>query len=177
MSEKSKSKIERKLERKIKFYYIFCLIQDDMLTFFSGIFVSVALNILTSNLPESILKLGTTHLLLTVMMLIASYIFIRWAIVVKPILASFSAQDVIRKKMGDAVCWYELLAHTENVKNKLVIYLFSEVFLSVICGFLLVCPNGLSVICQWISDYFSQCDVPSETTALAFSISSLLGRS
>lgn len=172
MSEKSKSKNER----KIKFYYIFCLIQDDMLTFFSGIFVSVALNILTSNLPESILKLGATHLLLTVMMLIASYIFIRWAIVVKPILASFSKQDVLRKTMGDAGCWYELLTKNKKVKNKLVFYFFSELFLSTICGFLLVCPNGLSVMFQWISDCFSKCDVPTETTALAFSVSSLLGR-
>lgn len=146
---------------KVKFYYLFRLIQDDILTFFSGIFVSIALNILTSNLPESILTLGTTQLLLTILMLIASFVFIRWAIVIRPILASFSEQEIAIEQLGEPTSWYNLLtlAQYEKDKKRLVFYFLFEVSLTAICFLLLIYPNCFSEIGKWISFHIPQGDV------------------
>lgn len=142
----------------IKFFYIFCLIQDDMLTFFSGVFVSVALNILTSRLPDSILVLSTTQLILIALMLIASFLFIRWAILIKPIQANFSSQEIARKALGDSMCWDNLLDEY-SVKRKLVLYLILEILLSVICFILLLYPDILVNICKWFSALISESNI------------------
>ena len=145
----------KKHTTKIKFFYLFCLIQDDMLTFFSGVFVSVALNILTCELPESILTLGTAQLILTALMLIASFLFIRWAIIIKPIQNNFVSQEIARKALGDSVCWYNLLDEY-MVKRKLVLYFILEIVLSVLCFILLLYPDLLITVFKWFIALISQ---------------------
>lgn len=127
---------------KINFFYLFNLITDDTLTFLSGIFVATSINILTSQIPESVLSIGRTYLCIACMMLFSAFLLIRWAIYIKPIIAHYAGSSVARSTLGSKDTWYNILIEY-GAFCKLLSYLLSVLVLTFTSYLLLIFPNAL----------------------------------
>lgn len=68
-----------------KFYYGMYEMPESMVTFVSGIFISVSTGIFTCNIPESLASIGAYYIWSAVLMFIASLALMLWAIVVSPL--------------------------------------------------------------------------------------------
>lgn len=126
---------------KLNFLFMFCLIQGDMLTFLSGIFVATAINILTCRIPDSVLIIGKIYLLVTVMLLTVAFLLIRWSIYVKPIYDTYSESSVAIENLGKKLCWFNLVKG--NKAKKLVWYFIVIIVLLLISFLFLIFPNIL----------------------------------
>lgn len=133
---------------KINLLYVFCLLSGDVLTFFSGIFVAVAINILTCQLPYSVLIIGKKYLLVAVMLLAVAFFLIRWSIFVRPIHNTYSKSSISVERLGEKQCWYNLVKG--NTAKRLILYLVFIVVLTLISFMLLIFPNIFRDIGNWI---------------------------
>lgn len=100
----------------INYYKIF-LIPESMVAFISGMFISVATNIVTSSIPNGLMTIGLEYIFSAILMLIASVAMMIWAICVKPIQDLFS-KDTILGPAGSKD-WYEFI-HDPKRKEVLV---------------------------------------------------------
>lgn len=136
---------------KINLLYMFCLLSGDVLTFFSGIFVAVAINILTCQLPNSVLIIGKKYLLVAIMLLVVAFFLIRWSILVRPIHNTYFASSIVVEGLGEKQCWYNLVKG-KNAK-RLLLYFGFIVILTLISFMLLIFPNIFRDIGNWIQNY------------------------
>lgn len=70
-------------------YYKLFLTPDSMVTFVSGIFISVSTGILTCSIPDHLITIGWCYIVSAALMFIASLSLMLWAIFIKPIHDTF----------------------------------------------------------------------------------------
>lgn len=90
-----------------KFYRNFFLISNNMVSFISGIFISISTGILTSAIPKSIFTIGVYYIISSILMFFASMAMMIWAITIKPIQDDFNG-DAIYGKEGTND-WYAFI--------------------------------------------------------------------
>lgn len=125
---------------KLKLFYLFKLITDDTLTFFSGVFVATSINILTSQIPNSILSLGKKYLVIAGMIFVSAFMLIKWAAFIKPILSHYTNSSLANQTYGNLQSWYNVLGE-HKAFSRLITYFIITVLLLIISIGLLISPN------------------------------------
>ena len=72
-----------------KLYYGMFEVPESMVTFISGIFISVSTGIFTCAIPDSLATIGACYIWSAVLMFVASLALMLWAIVVSPLQKDF----------------------------------------------------------------------------------------
>lgn len=102
----------------IGLYYRIFLLSDNMVSFISGIFISVSTGILTCAIPQSILTIGVYYIISAVLMFIASIAMMIWAIAVKPLHDAFDS-DAIYGRDGTND-WCSFCVHYSKGKSAML---------------------------------------------------------
>ncbi|MCL2774211.1 MAG: hypothetical protein FWD71_12795 [Oscillospiraceae bacterium] len=102
-----------------KFFYIFKVLPDGLLTFISGILLTSAINIATSQLPSSIFDVLNCKIIISMfLMFVSSCFFILLGFSIKPFQDEFSKTPKIpNDKQNIYNEWFDFLAE-KKVKKK-----------------------------------------------------------
>ena len=121
---------------------------DSALSFVSGIFVAASVNIFTSQIPDSVLKIGFSFGIVGFNFLVMAILLMRWSIIIKPAQLLFEKNKGFRKKnnISDQQGWYDSLTANKLI-GQLTIIIFALAFLLLITIILLVMGNG-SMVCS-----------------------------
>lgn len=84
----------------LNLYYKIYLTPESMVTFVSGIFISVSTGILTCAIPNSLITIGSCYIISAILMFFASLSLMMWAIFIKPIHDTFY-RDPFKGPDGD----------------------------------------------------------------------------
>ena len=107
---------------KLNFFYIFT-IQDTVLSYFSGIFTASAINIFTSQIPDSILNVGDNaycFIIAAVLFIVISLLFIKWSTTVTLARSKYDNNKSILTEQNKKKIWYSTL-HECGIEKKLCI--------------------------------------------------------
>ena len=131
---------------KIKrYFWAIYLFPDNALTFFSGIFVAVSVNILTSQIPQSVFAIGWTYFLAAILLFMLAGILLWWSVIIKPFHSEYNNSIDIQKSLGTLNCWYNFInrktPQAKSTRKKLVIFLLLIIFLFALCIILLLFPD------------------------------------
>ena len=128
----------------MRYYYIFYKIPEPFLTFFSGILISIAVNILTSHIPN-VADLGWNFFVSSGCMFLSSIVLIVWTIYVKPLQQDLDTlRDALKdvndnqessnssSKRTNCERWHNILVGHKNAKLALNLFfwLFIALFLA-----------------------------------------------
>lgn len=140
-------------KKKYSLFYPFFFLRENVLTFLSGIFISSSINILTSQIPNSVFNAGFHFFLVAVFLFSISVLFIIWSGIIKRAFFDYenyysenrdnteskSAQKK-NEKWNKRIIWYECLE-----KNQLCIPMIIISFLIVV---LFIGSALLLIICE-----------------------------
>lgn len=123
---------------------------DNALTFFSGIFVAVSVNILTSQIPQSVFVIGWTYFLVAILFFIIGGLFLWWSVIIKPFQYEFNKSSDIRESIGTLNCWYNFInrktCQAKSARKKLIIFFLLIVVLFVLSIALLAFPQNFKAM-------------------------------
>lgn len=138
---------------KLYFWGLF-LCPENVLTFLGGIFVAVSVNILTSQIPNSVLCLGWTYIFVALLFFLIAVILLWWSILIKPLQVEYNESTDIKKRLGDLECWYNIInkntKKAKAIKKELLIFFIIVVVLLVICIILLFFSAELNYCVNYI---------------------------
>lgn len=97
-----------------KLFWGIFLFPDNVLTFFSGIFVAVSVNILTSQIPQSVFSIGWTFFLAAILLFIIAGILLVWSATVRSLQLEYNESTDIRVSIGALECWYNIINRKTN---------------------------------------------------------------
>ena len=130
-----------------KLFWGIFLFPDNVLTFFSGIFVAVSVNILTSQIPQSVFSIGWTFFLAAVLLFIIAGILLVWSATVRSLQLEYNESTDIRVSIGALECWYNIINRktyqTQTVRKKLIVFFLLFVILFVLSIILLVFSDDI----------------------------------
>lgn len=130
-----------------KLFWGIFLFPDNVLTFFSGIFVAVSVNILTSQIPQSVFSIGWTFFLAAISLFIIAGILLVWSATVRSLQLEYNESTDIRVSIGALECWYNIINRktnqTQTVRKKLIVYFLLFVVLFVLSIILLVFSDDI----------------------------------
>lgn len=130
-----------------KLFWGIFLFPDNILTFFSGIFVAVSVNILTSQIPQSVFSIGWTFFLAAILLFIIAGILLVWSATVRSLQLEYNESTDIRVSIGALECWYNIInrktRQTQTVRNKLIVFFLLFVVLFVLSIILLVFSDDI----------------------------------
>ena len=130
-----------------KLFWGIFLFQDNVLTFFSGIFVAVSVNILTSQIPQSVFSIGWTFFLAAILLFIIAGILLVWSATVRSLQLEYNESTDIRVSIGALECWYNIINRktnqTQTVRKKLIVFFLLFVVLFVLSIILLVFSDDI----------------------------------
>ena len=116
-------------------------------TFFSGIFVAVSVNILTSQIPQSVFSIGWTFFLAAILLFIIAGILLVWSATVRSLQLEYNESTDIRVSIGALECWYNIINRktyqTQTVRKKLIVFFLLFVILFVLSIILLVFSDDI----------------------------------
>ena len=119
-----------------KLFWGIFLFSDNSLTFFSGIFVAISVNILTSQIPQSVFTVGWTFFLAAILFLIIAGILLCWSATIKSLQLEYNESSDIRVSIGALECWYNIInrktCQTQLTRKKLIIFFLLIVVLFVL---------------------------------------------
>lgn len=143
------------LKKIEKLFWGIFLFPDDALTFFSGIFVAISVNILTSQIPQSVFAVGWTFFLAAILFFILAGILLCWSFTIKSLQLEYNESADIRISIGALECWYNIInrktCQTQSARKKLVIYFLLAVVLFVLCIILLAFSDDIKSMMDLIS--------------------------
>lgn len=129
-----------------KLFWGIFLFLDNVLTFFSGIFVAVSVNILTSQIPQSVFSIGWTFFLAAILLFIIAGILLVWS-AVRSLQLEYNESTDIRVSIGALECWYNIInrktCQARTIKRKLVIFFLLFVVLFVLSIILLAFSDDI----------------------------------
>jgi len=137
--------------KKIKLYFFYLLLlPESVINFLSGIFISAAINILTSQIPQGILTVGEGYLIAAILMIFISVLLVVWAMCVKPLQQMYKdSVSLFRGGIGEKKYWYNILC--EHNATKLLAALFClTIILLLLCFLILIFPSKTNDILQSI---------------------------
>lgn len=130
-----------------KLFWGIFLFPDNSLTFFSGIFVAISVNILTSQIPQSVFTVGWTFFLAAILFLIIAGILLCWSATIKSLQLEYNESSDIRVSIGALECWYNIInrktCQTQSIRKKLVIFFLLIVVLFVLSIILLAFSDDI----------------------------------
>ena len=130
-----------------KLFWGIFLFPDNVLTFFSGIFVAVSVNILTSQIPQSVFSIGWTFFLAAILLFIIAGILLVWSATVRSLQLEYNESTDIRVSIGALECWYNIINRktyqTQTVRKKLIVFFLLFVILFVLSIILLVFSDDI----------------------------------
>ncbi len=130
-----------------KLFWGIFLFPDNVLTFFSGIFVAVSVNILTSQIPQSVFSIGWTFFLAAILLFIIAGILLVWSATVRSLQLEYNESTDIRVSIGALECWYNIINRktnqTQTVRKKLIVFFLLFVVLFVLSIILLVFSDDI----------------------------------
>lgn len=130
-----------------KLFWGIFLFPDNVLTFFSGIFVAVSVNILTSQIPQSVFSIGWTFFLAAILLFIIAGILLGWSATVRSLQLEYNESTDIRVSIGALECWYNIInrktCQTQTVRKKLIVFFLLFVVLFVLSIILLVFSDDI----------------------------------
>lgn len=130
-----------------KLFWGIFLFPDNSLTFFSGIFVAISVNILTSQIPQSVFAVGWTFFLAAILFFIIAGILLCWSATIKSLQLEYNESSDIRVSIGALECWYNIInrktCQTQSTRKKLVIFFLLIVVLFVLSIILLVFSDDI----------------------------------
>ena len=130
-----------------KLFWGIFLFPDNVLTFFSGIFVAVSVNILTSQIPQSVFSIGWTFFLAAILLFIIAGILLVWSATVRSLQLEYTESTDIRVSIGALECWYNIINRktnqTQTVRKKLIVFFLLFVVLFVLSIILLVFSDDI----------------------------------
>lgn len=133
-----------------KLFWGIFLFPDNVLTFFSGIFVAVSVNILTSQIPQSVFSIGWTFFLAAILLFIIAGILLVWSATVRSLQLEYNESTDIRVSIGALECWYNIINRktyqTQTVRKKLIVFFLLFVILFVLSIILLVFSDDIKSI-------------------------------
>ena len=127
---------------KLKFFYIFT-IQETILTYVSGIFTASAINILTSQIPKSILSIGDSaysFIIIAVLFIIISFLLIRWSTTVTIAKIKYNKNNSILTEENKRKIWYDTLCDC-GINQKLFFNFVFIVVCTIVSAMLLLYPD------------------------------------
>ena len=141
--------------KKIKrYFWAIFLLPDNALTFFSGIFVAISVNILTSQIPQSVFSIGWTFFLVAILLFVIAGILLWWSIVIKPFHSEYNMSVDIQESLGIINCWYNLInrktSQAKSTRKKLIIFFMLIIVLFTISIILLLFPNIFKIIVDFV---------------------------
>lgn len=124
-----------------KMYYNIFLLSEGLIGFFSGIFISVATNILTSGIPNNKPSDLGWHIILSVIMwFIAGLSAILWTITVKPVQEAFEKDSYLGKQAVGGSNWYKFITDEKRKKARIRLnFCVVSVIASITIGIVLWC--------------------------------------
>lgn len=130
-----------------KLFWGIFLFPDNVLTFFSGIFVAVSVNILTSQIPQSVFSIGWTFFLAAILLFIIAGILLVWSATVRSLQLEYNESTDIRVSIGALECWYNIINRktnqTQTTRKKLIVFFLLFVVLFVLSIILLVFSDDI----------------------------------
>lgn len=133
-----------------KLFWGIFLFPDNVLTFFSGIFVAVSVNILTSQIPQSVFSIGWTFFLAAILLFIIAGILLVWSATVRSLQLEYNESTDIRVSIGALECWYNIINRktyqTQTARKKLIVFFLLFVILFVLSIILLVFSDDIKSI-------------------------------
>ena len=130
-----------------KLFWGIFLFPDNVLTFFSGRFVAVSVNILTSQIPQSVFSIGWTFFLAAILLFIIAGILLVWSATVRSLQLEYNESTDIRVSIGALECWYNIINRktyqTQTVRKKLIVFFLLFVILFVLSIILLVFSDDI----------------------------------
>ncbi len=147
--------------KKIKkiFWAIF-LLPDNVLTFFSGIFVAGSVNILTSQIPQSVFSAGWTFFLASILLMIIACVLLWWSVIIRPVQCEYNESFDIRENMGALDCWYNFINRKTyqaySTRIKLIVFFLLIVVLFIFSIILLMFPENIKIVVNCITDKISK---------------------
>ena len=130
-----------------KLFWGIFLFPDNVRTFFSGIFVAVSVNILTSQIPQSVFSIGWTFFLAAILLFIIAGILLVWSATVRSLQLEYNESTDIRVSIGALECWYNIINRktnqTQTVRKKLIVFFLLFVVLFVLSIILLVFSDDI----------------------------------
>ena len=130
-----------------KLFWGIFLFPDNVLTFFSGIFVAVSVNILTSQIPQSVFSIGWTFFLAAILLFIIAGILLVWSATVRSLQLEYNESTDIRVSIGALECWYNIINRktnqTQTVRKKLIVFFLLFVVVFVLSIILLVFSDDI----------------------------------
>ena len=130
-----------------KLFWGIFLFSDNSLTFFSGIFVAISVNILTSQIPQSVFTVGWTFFLAAILFLIIAGILLCWSATIKSLQLEYNESSDIRVSIGALECWYNIInrktCQTQLTRKKLIIFFLLIVVLFVLSIILLAFSDDI----------------------------------
>ncbi len=125
------------LEKVKKYFWSLFLCPDSMLTFLSGAFVAVSVNICTSQIPESALTLGWRYLLAALLFFAMAAVLIWWSVVIKPFQQEYYESADLKAAQNSLDCWYYLIHKgtdvTKSAQRKLLFCFWGFCILLAMC--------------------------------------------
>ena len=137
------------IEKIKKIFWAIFLLPDNVLTFFSGIFVAGSVNILTSQIPQSVFSAGWTFFLASILLMIIACILLWWSVIIRPVQCEYNESFDIRENMGALDCWYNFInrktyeAHLTRIK--LIVFFLLIVALFIFSIILLMFPENINL--------------------------------
>lgn len=135
------------LKKFKKLFWGIFLFPDNALTFFSGIFVAVSVNILTSQIPQSVFAVGWTFFLAAILLFIIAGILLCWSATVRSLQLEYNESTDIRARIGALECWHNIInrktCQTRIIRRKLVIFFLLFVVLFVLSIILLAFSDDI----------------------------------
>lgn len=124
---------------KKRLIYFYKILPESMITFISGIFISVSTGIFTCAIPNSITTIGVCYIISAVLMFLASLALMVWAIIIQGIHAGF-AQDSLCGLKSENPDWCKYI--TDGIRRK-------EMTIINVC-FIVTSISVLSSIILWV---------------------------
>lgn len=130
-----------------KLFWGIFLFPDNSLTFFSGIFVAISVNILTSQIPQSVFAIGWTFFLAAILLFIIAGILLSWSATIKSLQLEYNESSDIRVSIGALECWYNIInrntCQAQSTRKKLIIFFLLIVVLFVLSIILLAFSDDI----------------------------------
>lgn len=134
---------------KMFIYYIFRVISGNSLLFLSGIMVATGVNMITSDLPGSIIANNGMICFIAVLFLTLAAILTRWATLINKFNSlAVKKIELLSDKFDEKELWFEIFCDSkyQHIKNHLVRCLVCSVVLVTVIIILIIQPINLSRI-------------------------------
>lgn len=143
------------IEKIKKIFWAIFLLPDNVLTFFSGIFVAGSVNILTSQIPQSVFSAGWTFFLASILLMIIACILLWWSVIIRPVQCEYNDSFDIRENMGALDCWYNFISRKTYqaylTRIKLIVFFLLIVALFIFSIILLMFPENIKIMVNCIT--------------------------